>query len=119
MTQADNTIDKETILITLDQLGQTMEVMNHVLTKLRRYLHSSEANVQTTKTKKEQKNSTVSESEIEALMHWIIYKVDYLAQAFPYSQRLILFVRQTLRTNHYLVHIHQEQKSRLDYVYII
>ena len=32
-------VDPETILFTLDQLGQTVEVMNKVITKLRGYVH--------------------------------------------------------------------------------
>ena len=42
MSLPEDEYDKETILITLDQMGQTMEVMNDVMTKLRQYLRSSD-----------------------------------------------------------------------------
>lgn len=34
-------VDPETILFTLDQLGQTVEVMNKVIAKLRGYVHQN------------------------------------------------------------------------------
>jgi len=34
-------VDPETILFTLDQLGQTVEVMNKVINRLRGYVHQN------------------------------------------------------------------------------
>jgi len=36
-------VDPETILFTLDQLGQTVEVMNKVINRLRGYVHQNMA----------------------------------------------------------------------------
>jgi hypothetical protein len=36
-------VDPETILFTLDQLGQTVEVMNKVIARLRGYVHQNMA----------------------------------------------------------------------------
>lgn len=36
-------VDPETILFTLDQLSQTVDVMNKVITKLRGYVHQNMA----------------------------------------------------------------------------
>jgi hypothetical protein len=45
MEQDDKTlpVDPETILFTLDQLGQTVEVMNKVIARLRGYVHQNMA----------------------------------------------------------------------------
>lgn len=72
MTQKNNTIDEETILMTLDQLGQTMEVMNHVLAKLRHQFHSNESK-ETSKPvraiKKNAPKSRAADQENESLVH--------------------------------------------------
>lgn len=45
MQREDKTapVDPETILFTLDQLGQTVEVMNKVIARLRGYVHQNMA----------------------------------------------------------------------------
>jgi hypothetical protein len=44
MERDDKTpVDPETILFTLDQLGQTVEVMNKVIARLRGYVHQNMA----------------------------------------------------------------------------
>ncbi len=60
----ETTMDTETILLTLDQLSQTVEVMNHVLAKLRRYLHEPNSSLerQTSSKKETQQNEQANTS---------------------------------------------------------
>ncbi len=46
MKDKDESLDKETVLLTLDQLSQTVEVMEHVIDKLRRYLNKSSTKIE-------------------------------------------------------------------------